>query len=46
MSSVLEHESRMPVADFDVVSELVLTMIAAALLALGTVAFRRRDLTG
>jgi ABC-2 type transport system permease protein len=42
--SPLEHVPRMPVADFDVVPELVLTAIAAALLAIGMFGFRRRDL--
>src|SRR5262245_29415165 len=44
--SPLEHVSRMPAADLEVVPELVLTVIAAALLAIGTAAFRRRDLAG
>jgi ABC-2 type transport system permease protein len=42
--SPLEHVPRMPVADFDVVPELVLTAIAGGLLAIGVLAFRRRDL--
>ena len=42
--SPLEHVSRLPVADFSVVPELVLTVIAAALVAIGVLAFRRRDL--
>jgi len=44
--SPLEHVPRMPVADFDVLPELVLTAIAAGLLAIGVVTFRRRDLVG
>jgi ABC-2 type transport system permease protein len=44
--SPLEHVPRMPVADFDVVPELVLTAIAAGLLAIGVFSFRRRDLVG
>ena len=36
----------MPVADFELVPELVLTAIAAGLLAIGVLAFRRRDLVG
>jgi ABC-2 type transport system permease protein len=43
--SPLEHVSRLPVADLSVAPELTLTAIAAALLAIGLVAFRRRDLT-
>jgi ABC-2 type transport system permease protein len=44
--SPLEHVPRMPVAGFDVVPELILTVLAVALLAIGLVGFRRRDLTG
>jgi ABC-2 type transport system permease protein len=43
--SPLEHVPRLPVADFDVAPELVLTVIAGALAAAGSVGFRRRDLT-
>jgi ABC-2 type transport system permease protein len=43
--SPLEHVPRLPVARFDLVPELVLTAIAAALVAIGVAAFRRRDLT-
>jgi ABC-2 type transport system permease protein len=42
--SPFEHVSRLPVADFDVVPELVLSVIAAALVGVGLIAFRRRDL--
>jgi ABC-2 type transport system permease protein len=42
--SPLEHVSRMPVADFSVVRELVLTLVATALITIGVVAFRSRDL--
>jgi ABC-2 type transport system permease protein len=42
--SPLEHVPRLPVADFSVAPELILTAIAAALTAVGLVAFRRRDL--
>jgi ABC-2 type transport system permease protein len=44
--SPLEHVPSMPIADFDIVPELVLTAIAAALLIVGLAAFRRRDLVG
>jgi ABC-2 type transport system permease protein len=43
--SPLEHVSRQPVADLSVAPELTLTAIAAALLVIGLIAFRRRDLT-
>jgi ABC-2 type transport system permease protein len=42
--SPLEHVPTLPVADFSVAPELILTAIAAALVGLGLVAFRRRDL--
>jgi ABC-2 type transport system permease protein len=42
--SPLEHVSRLPVADFSLAPELVLTLIAAALVAIGLLAFDRRDL--
>jgi ABC-2 type transport system permease protein len=42
--SPLEHVARMPVADIRLVPEVVLTLVAAALVAVGVVAFRRRDL--
>ncbi|MPZ15944.1 MAG: hypothetical protein GEU73_16240 [Chloroflexi bacterium] len=42
--SPLEHISRLPAADLNVMPVFVLTALAAALVALGLVAFRRRDL--
>jgi ABC-2 type transport system permease protein len=42
--SPLEHVPRLPVARFDLIPELVLTALAAALIAVGLGAFRRRDL--
>jgi ABC-2 type transport system permease protein len=42
--SPLEHVSRLPVADFTVGSEILLTLVAAALVWVGLVAFARRDL--
>jgi ABC-2 type transport system permease protein len=45
-ASPLEHVPRLPVADFDAAPELVLTVIAGVLVSVGSVAFRRRDLTG
>jgi ABC-2 type transport system permease protein len=42
--SPLEHVPTLPVADFSVAPELVLTAVAAGLVGLGLVAFRRRDL--
>jgi len=42
--SPLEHVPRLPVADFSVAPESVLTAVAAALVAIGLVAFRGRDL--
>jgi ABC-2 type transport system permease protein len=44
--SPLEHVLRLPVAAFSVIPELVLTAIAAALIAFGLFAFRRRDIVG
>jgi ABC-2 type transport system permease protein len=44
--SPLEHVPRLPVADFDAAPELVLTLIAGALAAVGVIGFRRRDLAG
>jgi ABC-2 type transport system permease protein len=42
--SPLEHVSTLPVAEFSVIPELVLTAISAVLVSVGLVAFRRRDL--
>jgi ABC-2 type transport system permease protein len=42
--SPLEHVPRLPVAHFSVAPELVLTAIAAVLVGVGQIAFRRRDL--
>lgn len=42
--SPAEHIPRLPVADFNLAPLVILTAIAAALLALGLAAFRRRDL--
>jgi ABC-2 type transport system permease protein len=42
--SPLEHVPTLPVADFSVVPELILTALAAALVSVGLVSFRRRDL--
>jgi ABC-2 type transport system permease protein len=42
--SPLEHVPTLPVAGFSVAPELILAAIAAALVGLGLVAFRRRDL--
>jgi polyether ionophore transport system permease protein len=42
--SPMEHVSRLPVAAFNVVPELVLTTIAGALVAIGIFTFRRRDI--
>lgn len=44
--SPLEHVPRLPVDEFSVVPELILTAIAGALLTAALLAFRRRDLTG
>lgn len=41
--SPLEHVPRLPVAGFSLAREITLTAIAAALLVIGLVAFRRRD---
>ena len=43
--SPLEHVPRLPAAGFEVTPELVLTAIAAALIAVGLAGFRRRDLS-
>lgn len=43
--SPLEHVPRLPVAEFSVVPELGLTLVAATLSAIGVAAFQRRDLT-
>jgi ABC-2 type transport system permease protein len=42
--SPLEHVPRLPVAEFSLVSEVVLLAVAAVLLAVGLGGFRRRDL--
>ncbi|MHB1477982.1 MAG: ABC transporter permease, partial [Coriobacteriia bacterium] len=42
--SPFEHPARMPLEEFEVVPVVVLVAIAAALVAAGLVAFRRRDL--
>ena len=42
--SPVEHVPKLPVAEFDLVPELVLTVLALALVAVGLVGFRRRDL--
>jgi ABC-2 type transport system permease protein len=43
--SPFEHVPSLPAADFDVVPLVALTVVAAALVLAGAVAFRRRDLT-
>lgn len=43
--SPLDHVARLPLEKFDVAPVLVLSAIAAAVVAAGLAAFRRRDLT-